>query len=182
MKFFSNKELINMEVIMEEKDKNQFLMIIKSLEELYSKKISNILKNIYWSSLLDYSIEEVSRSVFNYIKYSSNGQFMPKPCDIIKNIEGDQSDKALIAWSLLMKHIRRRGCDAKIEFEDDIISNVIEDMGGIRSISLCDEKQEPFKRSQFIAIYNFYLKKKNNNNKNNLLKLSYKLNNIKKIC
>lgn len=118
-------------------DKANFARLLTTLAELHNKKISEQLLSIYWHSLQKYEFNDIKRSLNRLLIDPDVGQFMPKPADIVRYIEGDTQTQALLAWGKVMQAIRQIGVWDSVEFDDRKIHAVIVDMGGW--IRLCSK-------------------------------------------
>lgn len=78
-------------------DKNKFAQILTSMSVLYEKEIPRHLADIYFNALIDYSIEDVSRGFEAHVKDPSAGRFMPKPADVIRQLD-NTSGSTMLAW------------------------------------------------------------------------------------
>lgn len=112
-------------------DKERFFTCLVGSAEVVGKQLSKHGMKIYWEMLKDYDIESVEKAFIQHGKNPDAGQFMPKPADIIKHIDGGGEDRALLAWAIVDKSIRRVGqyVDGLV-FDDPIIHAVVDDMGG----------------------------------------------------
>jgi len=69
-----------------DEDKKRFLEAFVNLAEMYGKeRPSNQALKMMFAVLSDYTIEQIERAMMAHVKTS---QFMPKPADLIKQIEG----------------------------------------------------------------------------------------------
>lgn len=71
-------------------DKKQFATIMVGTAELYEKKPSKELMQMYFNALQRFSIEQVSQGFSAHINDPERGMFMPKPADVIRNIPKEQ--------------------------------------------------------------------------------------------
>lgn len=142
---------------MRPEDASQFALWMTALGELYNKNISTTLNEIYWNILKNFDFQEVERAFRYHIANPSGGQFMPKPSDIIRIIQGTAEEKSLDAWTLVEKAIRYIGSYDSVSFDDALIHAVIDDMGGW--IHLCTTKHMdmPFRANEFQKRYQRYL-------------------------
>ena len=77
---------------MVEQDKKQFSEIFFAVAQLYEKEMNKMKLSVYFSALQNYSISQVQEGVNKHVKNTETGSFMPKPSDIIKQLEGTQKD------------------------------------------------------------------------------------------
>jgi hypothetical protein len=138
-------------------DLENFSSLLVGVGELYGKIISSALVEIYWEALFDYDIELIRESFSRHVKNSESGQFMPKPADIIKFIDGLPEEKALLAWS---KVERNRNSYESYVFDDAIIHSVIQDMGGWVRVCEVNLDQLSFLQNEFVKRYKGYFFRK----------------------
>ncbi len=120
-----------------------------STAEIYNRSISPGLINIYWRSLEQYSINEVINAFERHLSNPDNGMFMPKPADIIRLLEGTSLTNAMLAWSKVEKAIHQIGPHKSIVFDDPIIHQVLDDMGGWIDLCSHNQKEMEFKSNEF---------------------------------
>ena len=91
------------------------------------------------------------------------GQFLPKPADIIRRLEGSCDDKARLAWTKVMQAIEYVGSYESVVFDDARIHAVLTDMGGW--IALCGHhiEQLKFLQHEFQKRYRHCLAQVSNN-------------------
>ncbi len=142
---------------MRSEDAPQFALWMATLGELYNKNVSTTLNEIYWNILKDFDFQEIKRAFRYHMTNPDGGQFMPKPSDIIRIIQGSAEEKALAAWTHVEKAIRSIGCYDSVSFDDPQIHAVIEDMGGW--IHLCGSKltEMPYRANEFKKRYQRHL-------------------------
>jgi hypothetical protein len=142
---------------MKPEDKERFAQLMIGVAELYGKKLSNQLLNIYWAALTAYSLEEVNAALNRHALSPDVGQFMPKPADIVRCLEGSSSTQALQAWTKVINAIKQVGAYSSVIFDDPLIHAVIYDMGGW--IRLCQSKEDEagFRSREFEKRYSAYV-------------------------
>lgn len=145
---------------MREHEKADFAIMMTAVAELYSKKMSSASLSIYWAALERFSLVDIRRAITQHVNNADVGQFMPKPADIVRYLEGDSQTHALQAWSKVESAIRHIGSYDSIAFDDPIIHRVIADMGGWIKVCSISIKEMPFCSQEFIKRYQGYLHRK----------------------
>lgn len=145
---------------MKYEDKTMFVTLMTGIAELYGKKLSTHWLEIYWRCLESYEFNDIKNALNSYIVNPDNGQFIPKPADIVRILIGNSTEKALYAWSKVLKAIREVGCYTTIVFDDPIIHVVIYDMGGWITLCRTVEDQLPFIGREFEKRFMGYLRQK----------------------
>lgn len=138
-------------------DRSQFYALMTGLFELYGKKASKELLGLYYGALKSYEIADLVRAANQHSLDPDAGQFMPKPADFVRHIDGSKQTRAMRGWTAVDKAIRFVGPYESVVFDDPIIHAVIQDMGGW--LSLCDTKTEDdlkFRRHEFEKRYQGY--------------------------
>ena len=138
---------------MESTDKQKFMEVIVGAAEIIGKLLSKVALKLYWNALNNYDLKSVVVAVEECIKNPDTGQFMPKPADIIKQIDGGTEDRALIAWTKFERAIRSVGTYDSVVFDDHKIHIVAQDMGGWIKFGKVMEDEMPFLKNEFVKRY-----------------------------
>lgn len=144
---------------METLDKNKFTKLLIAISEIYGKEMSPPGIEIYYQVLKNYSYDEIQNSLYLVVK-TNKYNVMPKPAEIIENIEGSIDERALWAWQQLLDAIRQKGYYASVEFEDKTIHAVVLAMGGWMRLCDLEISETPFVMKEFIAKYKLFLGRK----------------------
>jgi hypothetical protein len=144
---------------MKPSDQQHFTLLMTGIAELYNKKLSKPLLDIYWRCLEPYSFELIRTALKAHMLHPDGGQFMPKPADVLRIINGDSETRALQAWSKVLHAIRMVGSYDSIVFDDPLIHAAIMDLGGWPNLCSNDTKALVFIGKQFERIYSSYLQK-----------------------
>lgn len=115
---------------MNKENRESFFSFMTGVCELYGKKASKELLAIYWQALERYQLADILQAINAHTLNPDSGQYMPKPADVVRYIDGGQQSQAMRAWSKVEKAIRTVGGYQSIIFDDAIIHQVISDMGG----------------------------------------------------
>jgi len=126
--------------------------------ELYDKKITEGIAEIYYDIFKNYSVDEFKTAAYKVIKshvYNS----LPKPASILEFLEGTSDDKALMAWSLAQDAVVKVGYYDSPKVEDPIISNCIVELGGWQEFCSVKTSELPFVEKRFTDLYRLFLKR-----------------------
>lgn len=135
-------------------DRPQFAQVIAGTMAIYSKDVTKSLAEMYWNALRSYDISAVANAFGAWLMNPDQGQFYPKPADIVRMIDGSTGDRAMTAWSTIIKSIRMVGPYCSVAFDDPIVHRVIDDMGGwLKLCHLKTEKDLEFAGIDFIKRY-----------------------------
>lgn len=141
---------------MNERDERAFSTTLMGIGELYGREVSPSLAGIYFESLKQFDIQAIQAAITAHINNPDNGQFFPKPADIVKMIGGSNGDKAMQAWSKVDKAVRQVGTYASVAFDDPIIHRVLQDMGGWVMLGTKKDDEWPFVAREFETRYKGY--------------------------
>lgn len=138
---------------MENRDKENFAMLLTGLAETYGKSISEGVLGIWWDVLKTYDLSDVQRAISDHMRDADKGQWMPKPADLIRQIDGSGETRALRAWSKVWKAAGSVGQYQSVVFDDKTIHRVIETMGGWIKLCRTSLEEEPFVAKEFQRRY-----------------------------
>lgn len=142
---------------MQEQDKPNFETLMNATASMYGRKPSDRTQlMMYFNALSRFCFEDVQAGFNSHIQNPDNGQFFPKPADIIRYMDGNSETKSGEAWTKLDKAIRTVGPYQNVIFDDSIIHAVVSDMGGWLKICGVDEDSYPFIRNEFVKRYTGY--------------------------
>lgn len=91
-----------------ESEKQEFLQIMRTTGDLYSKEIPNERVAIYWQALKHRELSDVKEAINRHIQDPQRGRFFPLPADVAEQLPkaGDAWLSADEAWALTPKDER----------------------------------------------------------------------------
>lgn len=122
----------------------------------YGKDLSAFALDVWWSALRNYDLQAITQAFNRWLSNPDQGQFPPKPADVIKMLAGSTQDKAFAAWAKVDRAVRSVGAYASVAFDDPIIHRVIHDMGGWVGLGQKSEDEWPFVARNFENMYRGY--------------------------
>lgn len=143
-----------------DQDKEEFAKQILVLGELYDKKLSIAIVELYFEALKAYPIEKIKLAI-THIVQTHVYNTMPKPAEFIQFIEPpeDIDEKARLAMDKAFDMMEQHGAYATVAFDDPVIHVVIDRCYG-GWIEFCNsrriidnEKDDHFWRKQFLNEY-----------------------------
>jgi len=137
--------------------KEELIEQISGLFVYYGLEISPVVLDIYITALSDYPVSDIKKAVSYFIKNSAK---MPQVSDFINYISGDGlslDDRAEIAWSLVLKAVKKYSWDKSFTFRDKAIRKALE-IVGYDNIRQCLESEINWKKADFIKVYKTYAK------------------------
>lgn len=135
---------------------DEFVRQIAAVYAFYGKEFNKLVLAVWWNALKHYDEAAVFDALGRHSVNPDNGQWLPKPADVVKLISGGTMDSALLAWSKVERGIRSVGPWKSVVFDDAITHAVIQDMGGWINLCATDERELPFKAKEFENRYRAY--------------------------
>lgn len=142
---------------MQKSDFEQFRQLWTAVCNLYNREVNDMSVGMAFRALSRFDLPDVRRGLDAHVQDSGNGQFMPKPADIVRHIEGDPDSRALQAWTKVRDAIGRQGPYKSIIFDEPEIMACIEAMGGWQDLCRVTDDELPFKSNEFVKRYRGYL-------------------------
>lgn len=138
---------------MRDANKAEFLRALEAVYALYRAEYSAPVAAIWWRALQAYEIAAVVEALGRHAMNPDTGQFLPKPADVVKQLEGATQDVALLAWNKALEGLKRHGTYASVTFDDPIINRVLLDLGGWVWFGQQTDKEMPFIEKRFRDAY-----------------------------
>ncbi len=142
---------------MQDREAEEFSNVLTDVYEVYGKTCPLGIRALWWEALKGYSIAEVRGALSAHVMNPDSGQFLPKPADVRRALEGSSDTRALQAWSKVDQAVRRIGPWESVAFDDPIIHAVLADMGGWTGLGQVTEDEWPFRRNEFVRRYQGYV-------------------------
>lgn len=139
-----------------DQDRKPFFALIAGVYAFYDKGFSDFAGRVWWEAAKPFDLKAVSDALNRHCVNPDVGQFMPKPADVVRMLQGSTQDSALAAWSKLDRAVREVGTYRSVVFEDALIHRIVLEMGGWVSLGAKDEKEWPFIRNEFVNRYRGY--------------------------
>lgn len=139
-----------------EPDRNNFVRMLSVVAALNRIDMTPDLIALYWNALLEFDLAAVRQALDRHVKNPDTGQFMPKPADIVRMLQGTTIDASLVAWTKVESAVRRVGSYADVVFDDPVIHRVLLDMGGWISLCATLSDEMPFRAKEFQTRYRGY--------------------------
>lgn len=144
---------------MQKSDFESFRQLWTAVCNLYNKEVNDMSVGMAFRALSRFDLSDVRRGLDAHVQDSGSGQFMPKPADIIRHIDGDPDSRALQAWTTVRDAIGRQGPWKTVIFDEPEIMACIEAMGGWQELCRVDDDELPFRCNEFVKRYRGYLNK-----------------------
>ena len=110
-------------------EKTLFARTLLAVAEIYEKSIAQDYIEIYWGALKEYFLDDIREAFGEHIKNTQTGMFMPKPADVIKQIEKNSRIISESKWDKVIFVMRRFGRYGHSELDSSTL-NIVNSMGG----------------------------------------------------
>ena len=144
---------------MDDADKKEFATLYYSMGEYYEKTVSTNLLLMFFSDLIQFSIDEVKEGARLHRANSKHGSFFPKPPDIIRHIKSgniNTEDKALLAWNQIIREMRVTGAYGSLKLDDKQALAAIKAVHSWKDLCALPESDLTWAKKEFIANYAMY--------------------------
>lgn len=138
---------------MTEGDMAGFRDMMLGMSEIYRQEITKFGAQMWFDDLRKYTLDQIREAFSAHRRDRKNGQFMPKPSDIIRHIEGAPDELSTQAWSKLIGAIKSVGSYSSVCFDDPVIHACVSEMGGWSKVCELEINEIPFKQKEFERLY-----------------------------
>jgi hypothetical protein len=139
-----------------DQDRTQFFKLIANVSAFYKQDFSEFAGGVWWEAMKPYDFAAVADALNRHCVNPDVGQFMPKPADVVRMLQGSTQDSALVAWAKVDRAIRTVGTYRSVVFDDPLIHRVLTEMGGWIEMGKKTEEEWPFLRNEFVNRYRGY--------------------------
>lgn len=115
---------------MQAADRAAFKTLLTDALAFYRQDVSTFALSVWWAACAPFELEQVRKALTSHAMDPERGQFAPKPADMVRVLQGTQTDRALVAWGKAYEGIQRAGSYQSVVFDDPVIHAVIVDLGG----------------------------------------------------
>ncbi len=81
-------------------DKAAFGMLLQGVYDFYEKTLSSSILNLWWQAMESFEIKVLSEAFSRHCMNPDNGQFLPKPADIVRLLHGSTKYRAISPYLL----------------------------------------------------------------------------------
>lgn len=138
---------------MQTNEHKQFRELVSGVYAFWRVDVSDFALTIWWNALKPYDFKTISDAFNIYVTNPDSGQYIPKPADIVRILQGSSQDSAYFAWAKTEKAMRSVGAYSSVRFDDPIIHAVIERLGGWVKICQSNDKELSFLANDFRKAY-----------------------------
>jgi hypothetical protein len=137
-------------------DKTRLMEVLKGVHDFYGKELTRFAGQVWMQACDSFDVEQVSKALSAHLMDPERGQFMPKPADLVRQLQGTKTDRSLIAWGKAYDAMQRVGAYTSVVFDDPVIHAVIADIGGWTTLCRTTTDELPFVQKRFCDSYRAY--------------------------
>lgn len=138
---------------MNQNDKRNFANTLIGVCELYGKQASPEFIALFWDLLCGYELEDIQRAFRAHALNPDAGQFLPKPADIVRYIDGGSQTRAARAWAKVEKAMRTIGGGDSVVFDDPLIHAALDGLGQWPELCVTPSNELQFLQTKFEKRY-----------------------------
>lgn len=114
----------------------------------YGKELSEFLLRVWLDDLEGYDVEAVERALVRHRRDPERGRFMPFTADILRQLNGDSEERALVAWGNVIEAARKGGGAFEGPTQD-----ALDAIGGMARLRFAPERDNGFIQREFCAAF-----------------------------
>lgn len=142
---------------METRDRAGLYKIVSDVMGYYKQDASEFTLKVWWEACKGYDFEQVSKALTGHAIDPDRGQFPPKVADIVRQISGTKTDRAVLAWGKLFEAMQRVGQYQDVVFDDPAIHAAVTDLGGWTRICQTQESEISYLQHRFCELHRAYV-------------------------
>lgn len=134
----------------------EFRQLLVAVYDFYGKPLSRFAIAIWSEAMRPFDPVAVRDAFSRHCTNPDGGQWLPKPADIVRLLQGGSKDAAQVAWAKVDRALRSVGTHRSVVFDDPLIHLCIADLGGWARLGQVNEQDWPFLANRFETLYRGY--------------------------
>lgn len=135
----------------------KFLEVLSGVHDFYGKDLSEFAGQVWIDACKGFELGQVTKALSAHLMDPDRGQFMPKPADLVRQLQGTRADRSLVAWGKAYEAMGRVGAYESVCFDDPAIHAAIEDLGGWAKC--CRDEELPHLQRRFCDLHRTHSKR-----------------------
>lgn len=141
---------------MQQSDLPGFQGLLTDALAFYRQDVSEFSLSVWWQVCQPFSLEQVTKAFTAHATDAERGRFPPLPADMVKHLQGTQTDRSLLAWGKVLEGVQRVGAYQSVGFDDPAIHAAVEDLGGWATICRSQMVDLPHLQRRFTESHRAY--------------------------
>lgn len=137
----------------------KFLQILAGAHGFYGKDLSEFAGQVWIEAMKGFELQQVTKALSAHLMDPDRGQFMPKPGDIVRQLQGTQTDRALVAWGKVLAAVSDVGAYRDVVFDDPYIHLCVVDVGGWPKVCRTGYDEISYLQHRFCDSYRAYVRR-----------------------
>lgn len=137
-------------------DQAAFGALLTDALAFWRQDVTAFTLDVWWEACQRFDLEQVRKALTGHAMDPERGQFAPKPADLVRQLQGTHTDRALMAWGKVWEAMQSVGAYQSVDFGDPITHAAIVDIGGWVSLCRIDLNDLPFVQKRFCDAYRVY--------------------------
>lgn len=142
---------------MTNQDKVAFKDLLTDVMAFYRQDVSPFALSVWWQACEGFDFEQVAKALTGHAMDPERGQFAPKPADVVRQLAGTATDRAMIAWGKAHDAMGRVGAYSDVVFDDPAIHAVVDDLGGWPRLCRTELSELSYLQHRFTESYRAYV-------------------------
>ena len=134
----------------------KFIEALAGVHDFYGKELSDFATRVWVEAVKGFDLQQVTKALSAHLMDPEKGQFMPKPADLVKQLQGTQTDRALVAWGKVAGAMSSVGAYTDVVFDDPIIHLCVTDAGGWPKFCRTPYEEQSYLQHRFCEAYRAY--------------------------
>lgn len=141
---------------MQSTDRRAFGEFLTQVLAFYKQDASDFAMQVWWDACKPFDLEQVRKAISGHAMHPEKGQFCPKPADLVRELAGTHTDRALLAWGRVSRAMSDVGAYASVDFGDPAIHATVRELGGWAAICRVENDEQHFLQKRFCDFYRTY--------------------------
>lgn len=138
-------------------DKPDFLSLVADVLAYHRQPASEFVLGVWWEACKGFSMEQVQKALQAHAMDPERGRFAPLVADVVRVLHGTTTDRAAVAWGLVLTNMQQTGAYSDIDFGDPAIHAAVRDLGGWPKLCRSDLNELRFVQGRFCESYRAYV-------------------------
>lgn len=136
---------------MTDADKGAFAALITDALAYWRQDVSAFVLRVWWDGCRGFDLEQVGKALSAHAADAERGRFPPTLADIVRQLQGTQTDRSLLAWGKVLDAMQTVGAYASVAFDDPAIHAAVLDLGGWPTVCRSTVDDLPHLQRRFCA-------------------------------
>lgn len=134
----------------------KFIATLAGVHDFYGKDLSEFATQVWVEAVKGFELQQVSKALSAHLMDPDRGQYMPKPSDLVRQLQGTQTDRALVAWGKVASAMSSVGAYSDVVFDDPLIHLCVTDAGGWPKFCRTPYEDQSYLQHRFCEAYRAY--------------------------